>query len=56
VVTPRIASGEGLYPIRISGAPAKFDPKIAAISEVLEGLPESSDADLRLRIAFGGIH
>src|SRR5262249_10190511 len=45
---------EGLYPIRISGAPAKFDPKIAAIgpSQLRERTPECREVRLHSRIAL----
>src|SRR5262245_10941098 len=49
---------EGLYPIRISGAPAKFDPKIAAIgpSQLRERTPECREVRLHSRIALRIAH
>src|SRR6516162_8972087 len=49
---------EGLYPIRISGAPAKFDPKIAAIGppQLRERTPECREVRLHSRIALRITH
>src|SRR6516165_12324441 len=49
---------EGLYPIRISAAPAKFDPKITAIhpSQLRERTPECREVRLHSRIALRIAH